>query len=46
MVRDYKQMISLLDGSARAEVAFELKIPLLGYVPENLISSIKGIITI
>lgn len=46
VVSDYKQKIFLLDGSARAEVAFELKIPLLGYVPENLISSVKGIIII
>jgi len=44
VVGDYKSgKLVLLDGTARSTVAYEQNIPLLGYVPEELISVLKGV---
>ncbi len=43
MIRGYEQELVLLDGHARAEVAFRLHLPLLGYVPERLIPLVRGL---
>ena len=46
LVQGYSRELILLDGHARAEVASQLHIPLLGYVPERVIPLIKGLIII
>ena len=43
LVQSYSRELILLDGHARAEVAFRLHVPLLGYVPERLIPLIRGL---
>lgn len=44
VIGDYKHnILVLLDGAARATVAYEQQIPLLGYIPEKLIPLLKGV---